>query len=119
MSICKHALFTNQCDIWKRKNALNTLTKLGYNCCHTLTGFIKSGAMHVSLSWNTTHIKTCTTNLRALEDNNLQAFLGCIFSGAVTAWARADDNQISFVHSSTVYKSLQDAWLRGHRQHVR
>ena len=98
MSICKHALLTNQRDVGMQEYALNTLTKLGYDCSHTLTGFFKSSAMHIGLGRYTTYIQACTTHLRAFEDDHLQALLGSIFSGAVTTRARADDHQINFFH---------------------
>ena len=75
-----------------REDAFNTLTKLTNNCSHAFSGLSKSGAMHVGLGGDTTHIQAGTTNLGTFEDNHLQALLSGIFSGAVTTWARADDN---------------------------
>ena len=98
MSICKHTLLTNQRDIGMRKDALNTLTKLTNNCCHAFASLGKGSTMHIGLGGDTTHIQAGATYLRTFEDNHLQALLSGIFSGAVTTWARADDNQINLRH---------------------
>ena len=63
-----------------------------------LSRLLKGLGMDVGLGGDTAYIKTGAAHLRALEDNDLQALLGSIFSGAVTAWPRADDDEISFFH---------------------
>jgi hypothetical protein len=54
--------------------------------------------MDVGLGGYAAHVETGATNVSFLENNDLQALLGGIFSGAITAWACADNNQINFRH---------------------
>ena len=51
--------------------------------------------MDIGLGGNATHVETGATSLGALEDDDLQALLGGLFSGAVPTRARADDDEIS------------------------
>jgi hypothetical protein len=48
--------------------------------------------MHIGLGGDTPHIETGAAHLSALEDNDLKALFGGIFSGAVATRPRADDN---------------------------
>ena len=79
-----------------RENGFDTGTQLRDHQRHPLTSLLKSLGMNVCLRRNTTYIQTSASHLSVLEDYHLQALLGSVFSGAVTAWARADDNQICF-----------------------
>ena len=52
--------------------------------------------MDIGLRGDTADVETGASDIGVLEDDDLQALLGGIFSGAVTAWPRADDDQICF-----------------------
>jgi hypothetical protein len=92
--IHERGLFADEGDVGMREDALNACTELGNNLRHTLASLIECGAMDVSLRRNTPYVQTRTAYVVALEDRNLQALLGSIFSGAVTPRARTDDNEI-------------------------
>ena len=81
-----------------REDALDTCTELGNDNGHTFAGLSEGGAVDIGLRGDAAHIETSTTHVVALEDDDLQALLGGIFSGAVTAWPRADDDEISCCH---------------------
>jgi hypothetical protein len=81
-----------------REDALDSSAELRHDQRQALAGFLERTGMHIGLRGYAAYIKTRTTNVVALEDDDLQALLGGIFSGAVTTRARADDNQISFIH---------------------
>jgi hypothetical protein len=49
----------------------------------------------IGLRGDTAYIETGASHLGGFEDHDLQSLFGGVFSGAVTAWARADDNQIN------------------------
>ena len=55
------------------------------------------------LGGNTPLVETGATDLGRLEDNDFQTFLGRMTSGAVATRPRADNDEISLDHSSTVY----------------
>ena len=54
--------------------------------------------MDIGLRGDATDIKAGTSHLRTLENRDLQTLFGGVFSGAVTAWPRADDDEISCCH---------------------
>ena len=104
MGIDELRLLANEGDVGVGENALDTCTELRNYLHHTLTGFFEGGAMNVGLGGNATYIKTGASHVVALEDDNLQALLGSIFSGAVPTRARTDDDKISCCHLPFVYK---------------
>ena len=81
-----------------REDSLYAGAELGHNGSHALAGLGKSGRVNVGLGGDAAHVETRASNLSALEDNNLEALLGGIFSGAVPTRARTDDNQIRRCH---------------------
>ena len=96
-----------------REDGLNTSTELGYNLSHTFTSLSKRGTMDVGLRGNAPHVQTCTTNIVGLEDNDFQPLLGGIFSGAVTARSRADDEKVggrTANHSTIVHLAIVYTW---------
>ena len=56
--------------------------------------------MDIGLRGDTADIEAGASDIGVLEDDDLQALLGGIFSGAVTSWPRADDDQICFFRHS-------------------
>ena len=96
--ILKRRLFTNQCDIRMRENALYPTPQLRNDLGHTFTSLCERGGMDIGLRGNTTHIQASATHLRVLEDCDLQALFGSVFSGAVATRPRADDDKISCCH---------------------
>ena len=89
-----------QRDVRMGEDGLDTLTELRDDLCHTRTGLIEGGGVNVGLRGDAADIETGASHLRALEDRDLQALFGGVFSGAVTAWPRADDDQISLSHKN-------------------
>ena len=98
MGIDERGLLTNEGNVGVREDALDTSTELGHNLCHTFTSLIESSRMDVGLRGDATHIETGAPYVVTLEDHNLQALFGGIFSGTVATRPRADDNQISCCH---------------------
>ena len=75
--------------------------------CHAHRG----GVLHVehqlgipsqAFGGDTAHVQACAADRALLEKGDIQAPLRSIFSGAVAAWPRADDNQVILVHFSAV-----------------
>ena len=89
---------THQCDIGMREDALDPLTELGDNLCHSTTGLFKGGAMDEGLRRYAPYIETRATHVAALKDNHLQPLLSSILSGTVATGACANDNQVRFRH---------------------
>ena len=86
---------------------------MGYNLSHTFTSLSKRGTMDVGLGGNAPHVQTCTTNIVGLEDNYLQSLFGGIFSGAVTARSRTDDEKVgrrTADHSTIVHLAIVYRW---------
>ena len=83
-----------------REDTLYPTTQLGHDLCHAFASLSKGGSMDVGLRRDTAYIEAGSSDLSALEDCNLQALFGSIFSGAVTTRPRTDDNQICGNHIS-------------------
>ena len=77
------------------EDALHPTPQLRHHLCHTLTSLIEGLGMHIGLRGNTADIEAGASDMIPFEDRHLQALLGGIFSGAVAAWASADDNEIT------------------------
>ena len=84
-----------QRDVGMRENGLYPTTQLRDDLGHAFAGLSEGGAMDVGLRGDAADIKTGASHLRALEDRDLQALFGGVFSGAVTAWPRADDDPVT------------------------
>ena len=89
-----------QRDVGMRENGLYPTTQLRDDLGHAFVGLSESGAVDVGLRGDAAEIETGASHLRALEDRDLQALFGGVFSGAVTAWTRTDDDQISLSHKN-------------------
>jgi hypothetical protein len=81
-----------------RKDALDAFAELGDDGGHTLAGLSESLGVDVGLGGNATYVEAGASHFASLENRDFKALLGGIFSGAVTAWARADDDEISCCH---------------------
>ena len=98
MSIHKRSFFSDEGDIGMREDAFYPTPQLGDNGSHTLAGLSKGSTVDIGLRRDTANIQTGASHLSILEDDDFRALLGSIFSGAVTARPRADDNEISCCH---------------------
>ena len=102
MGFGEDAFLAHQRDVGVRQDALYTRTELGHHSGHTFTGLSERSRVDEGLRGDTAHIETSTSHLCALEDDDLQTLLGCVFSGAVTSRSSTDDNQISCCHYTFV-----------------
>ena len=89
---------TDKRDVGMREDTFDTLTELGDDLCHPLTGFLEGSGMDIGLRRDTAHIQTRAAHVARLKDNHLQTLLSGIFSGAVATRPRTDDNQIRLIH---------------------
>lgn len=71
--------------------------------------------MHIRLCGDTATVEAGTPHLVLFDNHYMQSLSGGILSGAVTTRSRADNNQVSCCHSSSVYKSQSDAWRQARR----
>jgi hypothetical protein len=79
----ERGVLTDEGDVGVRKDALYPGTELGDNLSHTFTGLFEGLGMDVSLRGDTSDIETGASDVGALEDRDLQALLGGIFSSTV------------------------------------
>jgi hypothetical protein len=66
---------------------------------HTFTGLLKGHGVDIGLGGDAAYIETGSTHVATLEDHDLQALFGSIFSGAVASGPRADDDKIKAIHN--------------------
>ena len=97
-SLTKYCFLSYKGDVGMREDALDTSTQLRYNGSHTLTGLSKGGRVNVGFRGDTAYIQARASHLASLEDDDLQTLFGSIFSSAVTARSRTDNDQISCCH---------------------
>jgi hypothetical protein len=71
-----------------RKDALDTLTELRYDSCHPFAGLSEGRSVYIGLRGDTTYVQAGSSDVFSLEDDNLQALLGGIFSGTVSSRSR-------------------------------
>ena len=98
--ILERGLFADEGDVGMREDGFDTGTELGTDNGHTFAGLSKGGAVDIGLRWDAAYIETGAAHVVTLEDDDLQALLGGIFSGAVTSRPRTNNDQIRFRHKN-------------------
>ena len=114
----ERGLAPDQGDVRMREDGLDTLTQLGHDGGHALAGLVEALGVDVGLRGDAADIETGAPDGSFLEEGHLQSLLGGVFSSAVTAWTRTDDDQISF-HDALHDRWLQGVWQPAHRRHDR